>query len=81
MTKAHMTALHHPGAGAQPTFGGVVTQILRLPLSVVETLLDWQERANQRASLAELDGRLLSDVGLSRADVERETSIPFWRGS
>ena len=81
MTKAQTTALHHPGAGAQPTFGGVVTQILRLPLSVVETLLAWQERADQRAGLAALDARLLGDVGLSRSDVAREAGLPFWRGS
>ncbi len=44
-----------------------------------ETLLIWQERASQRHALAQLDARMLKDVGLNRVDVELETSKPFWR--
>jgi uncharacterized protein YjiS (DUF1127 family) len=29
--------------------------------------------------LARLDDHLLSDIGLSRSDVEREIHKPFWR--
>lgn len=39
----------------------------------------WQARASERARLAELDDRLLKDVGLSRADIEREVRKPFWQ--
>ncbi len=46
---------------------------------VLESLFVWQERARQRHALAELDERLLKDIGLSRADVAREVSKPFWR--
>ncbi|WP_119460443.1 DUF1127 domain-containing protein [Rhodospirillaceae bacterium SYSU D60014] len=42
-------------------------------------LLSWMEIARQRRFLQMLDDRLLQDVGLSRADVEAETSKPFWR--
>jgi uncharacterized protein YjiS (DUF1127 family) len=42
-------------------------------------LLKMEDRARQRRALARLDDRLLRDVGLSRADVEREYSRPFWR--
>jgi uncharacterized protein YjiS (DUF1127 family) len=42
-------------------------------------LLLWQGRARQRAHLAALDDRLLRDIGLTRADVERELLKPFWR--
>ncbi|HEX6978028.1 MAG TPA: DUF1127 domain-containing protein [Alphaproteobacteria bacterium] len=38
----------------------------------------WQARATERAHLAELSDRLLKDVGLSRADIEREVQKPFW---
>ncbi|WEX09374.1 DUF1127 domain-containing protein [Chelativorans sp. AA-79] len=37
------------------------------------------ERYRQRRHLAELDDHLLADVGLTRQDVHRECSQPFWR--
>lgn len=44
---------------------------------------DWARRcagrARQRWAFARLDDRLLRDVGLSREDVQSETSRPFWR--
>jgi uncharacterized protein YjiS (DUF1127 family) len=59
----------------------------RAPESVVraallrgfEILLLWRDRANQRHALAQLDDRMLRDVGLSRADVWWESRKPFWR--
>ncbi|GAB4349184.1 MAG: hypothetical protein Kow006_10560 [Gammaproteobacteria bacterium] len=39
----------------------------------------WQERANQRHRLLELDDRLLKDIGISRAEAEREARKPFWK--
>jgi uncharacterized protein YjiS (DUF1127 family) len=44
-----------------------------------DALLLWQERARQRHHLRELDDRMLRDLGLSRADIEREATKPFWR--
>lgn len=44
-----------------------------------DLLLSWIDTARQRRSLQMMDDRLLRDVGLSRADVEAETSKPFWR--
>ncbi|MFQ6021783.1 MAG: DUF1127 domain-containing protein [Acidiferrobacterales bacterium] len=43
-----------------------------------DVLAEWQERARQRRHLMELDDRLLGDIGLTRADVVREASKPFW---
>ncbi len=37
------------------------------------------ERQRQRQALLKLDDRMLSDIGVSRADVERESSKPFWK--
>ena len=45
----------------------------------VDALLSWTDRTRQRRHLAELDDRLLRDIGISRADVEAEVSRPFWR--
>ena len=51
-----------------------------LMTGLVRTILGWQERASQRHHLAGLDDHALKDVGLSRADIEREAGKPFWRG-
>ena len=39
----------------------------------------WGRRYRQRADLAELDGRLLADIGKSFDDIRRERAKPFWR--
>jgi len=38
----------------------------------------WIEAARQRRQLTTLDDRMLSDIGVGRADGERETSRLFW---
>jgi uncharacterized protein YjiS (DUF1127 family) len=63
------------GAAAPRLFNALREAIARLG----ELLLLWQGRARQRAHLAALDDRLLRDIGLTRADVERELLKPFWR--
>ncbi|WP_366556101.1 DUF1127 domain-containing protein [Aquibaculum sediminis] len=40
----------------------------------------WTRRSQDRLHLKELDDHLLQDLGLSREQVEREISKPFWRG-
>lgn len=40
----------------------------------------WTRRSQERLHLKELDDHLLQDLGLSREQVEREISKPFWRG-
>ena len=46
---------------------------------VFDQLMVWLDRARQRRHLAELDDRLLRDIGISRADVDHEASRPFWQ--
>ncbi len=47
---------------------------------VADLLLTWMNRSRQRHDLAKLNDDALHDIGLTRADVRREISKPFWRG-
>ena len=44
-----------------------------------EQIMSWLERARQRRQLAQLGDHMLKDIGLTRADVDAETSKPFWQ--
>lgn len=52
-----------------------------LTRTFARTVAGMADRRRQRLHLAELDDRLLADVGLTRCDVKRECSKPFWRTS
>jgi uncharacterized protein YjiS (DUF1127 family) len=39
----------------------------------------WLERHRSRRALAELDERLMRDIGLSRSEAMNESVIPFWK--
>lgn len=39
----------------------------------------WMRRHNSRRQLAQLNQQMLTDIGLSQADVFAELSKPFWR--
>ena len=73
----------------QGTSEKLVVRARHLALSVAELtvalawfaamqLVTWQERARERRRLAALDDYLLRDMGLSRSQVESETSKRFW---
>ena len=47
-------------------------------LRAIELVLGWQEVARQRRALLELDERLLKDIGITRADAEREAGRSLW---
>ena len=46
---------------------------------VLNSLITWQRRKNWRASLRDLDGRLLRDIGMTREQALLESKKPFWR--
>lgn len=48
-------------------------------VALFRKILHWGELHRQRLHLAELDERMLRDIGLSRADVQTEIEKPFWR--
>ncbi len=46
---------------------------------ILARLLDAWERNTQRRQLAELDDRLLRDIGISRDDARLEAAKRFWK--
>jgi uncharacterized protein YjiS (DUF1127 family) len=54
-------------------FGGV------FPASPLAAFMRWYDRYLQRRALAELDERMLRDIGVSRSAAAREIRKPFWR--
>lgn len=53
-------------------------RVRNLLLALARCVWTWQERARERHRLERLDGPALADMGLTRDDVEREASKPFW---
>lgn len=50
------------------------------PIARAFTLLrEWRRRIRDREKLAALDDRMLSDIGLTRAEAEFLSGKPFWR--
>ena len=60
-------------------FGRYWRHARRAFMAGMDILLDWQERAAQRRRLEAMSDRMLRDIGLSRADIARESAKPFWR--
>ena len=46
--------------------------------SLLDGLCLWIERDRQRSDLLELNDHLLKDIGISRADAQREGAKHFW---
>jgi uncharacterized protein YjiS (DUF1127 family) len=79
MTSIHSQTLQQHHIVAPRVLDSFLAGLSRLPRMLVETLLTWQRRAQERDRLATLDPRLLSDMGISAAEAAREAAIPFWR--
>jgi uncharacterized protein YjiS (DUF1127 family) len=47
--------------------------------AAIRGVLFWMERSRQRRALAELDDRLLRDIGLTREEALQERANPFWK--
>jgi len=76
MTQA--TEIRVPSRAAE--VNGLSVDPARFFLASLQSLQLWYERSRQRRRLAELDGRLLQDIGIDRVAAVKEASKPFWRG-
>ena len=63
----------------RPTAASFGEFLLEAAARALRTLLTWQERDQQRRALAQLDARMLTDLGLSRAEVAMESRKAFWQ--
>ena len=46
---------------------------------IAATLLTWQRRKAMRYLIAEMDERILLDIGRTREDLQKEAEKPFWK--
>jgi uncharacterized protein YjiS (DUF1127 family) len=61
-------------------FAGAIFEVAAsYVLYLAMLVLAWQERVRERRALNALDDRLLRDIGISRADADRELRKPFWQ--
>ena len=74
-----MAMMHWHVTPARPGRRAAVLWLSHAWDHVVATLREWRRRSRERGELAELDDRMLKDIGLTRADAEFLSNKPFWR--
>jgi uncharacterized protein YjiS (DUF1127 family) len=74
-----MTALHWPHPRGATRRRAAEGTLARAAARIATTLGEWRRRRRDRARLAELDERMLKDIGLTRVDAEFLINKPFWR--
>ena len=72
-------ALRHATDIARHATNAAWHAVCTLVVTVPETLVAWQTRSEVRHAMGALDDRLLSDMGITRADALREAAKPFWK--
>ena len=75
---AFATVLPLPGQ-ALPRRATWPAALLAALRRIGEVVAQWRERTRSRSQLLRLDDAQLKDIGISRADVDREAMKPFWR--
>lgn len=48
--------------------------------STLQQMLVYRHRYHSRKVLAQLDERMLADIGISKVQAEKEAELPFWKG-
>lgn len=63
-------------AAAKPV--RALAKIRRVMVKCLNSIVVWQDRAEQRQALSELNERMLKDIGVSNVDAYKEARKPFW---
>ena len=63
-------------AAAKPV--RALAKVRRFTVKCLKIIVVWQDRAEQRHALTELNERMLKDIGVSNADAYKEARKPFW---
>ena len=74
-----MVSMHWHDTRGRPGQRNAILALNDAANHVVATLREWCRRSRERAQLAELDDRMLKDIGLTRTDAEFLINKPFWR--
>ena len=86
---ASLNDLHDFGTRLERPMPRIVTSLIQSPhvalprawlrfADLVDLVSTWADVAKQRRHLAAMDNRMLSDIGFTHADVDREINRPFW---
>ncbi len=80
-TTCTTSTLSHPTTVQQivSPVAALVTALVNLWERMIVTVYTWQQRVDKRKHLRALDDQLLSDIGMSRREADREAAKPFWR--
>ncbi|WPZ36117.1 DUF1127 domain-containing protein [Thalassobaculum sp. OXR-137] len=73
-----LTQTARPMFGASAERGAHTSMADRVFATVVGTLTLWSSRIKDRETLADLDSRLLADIGVTRDEANYEANKPFW---
>ncbi len=79
MSSRHYLSQPWPDAVSLRTPGDVLFFLPHVLKYLFDVLLVWQERAETRLRLADLDDHRLRDIGITRAEAEREAAKFFWQ--
>jgi uncharacterized protein YjiS (DUF1127 family) len=71
----HPAHLHRDAFRAPAALDRLTSGVKR----AVETTRTWRQRSRERYQLGALSDRMLSDIGITRADAVFLSNKPFWR--
>lgn len=73
-----LTQTARPFFGASAQRGAQASMADRVFAGVFGALTLWSARIRDREALAEMDHRLLADIGVTSVEANREAGKPFW---
>ncbi|NIA69575.1 DUF1127 domain-containing protein [Pelagibius litoralis] len=64
--------------GHGQTLGGLFNVLLRLPLMLLDLMIDWQQRSEDRATMTRLSDDQMHDIGLTREELMTMAGKSHW---